>query len=659
MLAAFAFALTSCGGDPAKPDVPPALTLTTTGVSTSIVSGATVQLTARVTDKRGSAVQNPVLLWSSSDGNVATVSPAGLVRGAVAGSAIIQATATTEGASGSITVTVVPGAAAKLVVSVQPAGVASGTVMSTQPVVEVRDAADNVVTTATPVVTAALASGGGTLNGTVSVTAVQGIARFTDLSLSGTIGPKALQFSSSVLALVQSASFTLQAGAPVAVQVVVNPLTLRSGLASATPLTVALTDLSFNVVPLAGRRIVTRVSSGVGVTLISGTTAITDAQGRASFPNLIVTGAASTRSLTVTADSTASPGSASIALVGGRPRSLAFERDAPESAELGVAIIPPPIVRLIDSVGNTAPEARVAIRASLAGATNSVTGDSVVTDSLGRATFASLTIQGSTGLRALQFSSAGLTTIASRNVAIVPADTSTPPTFITTSTTASDTTQRIIVLNTPTAVFTPYLSARNAQNQPMGTAGVRWVSRDPSRATVATDGRITGVRGGRTFVVAQASKNSAVADSVLVFVPTTATGPIVRATLPSYRIATDTFSIIVQVESRDERPFAAADLEIAWPGSASSPYSPFIVTSVLALRAGVVIGSIDRQDNARVTWASTTPVSGAVQLVRLVCRVNQRNVGNQMVITLNQLLTSDLTDIASLASIFQPVVIVP
>jgi uncharacterized protein YjdB len=36
----------------------------------------------------------------------------------------------------------------------------------------------------------------------------------------------------------------------------------------------------------------------------------------------------------------------------------------------------------------------------------------------------------------------------------------------------------------------------------MGTAGVRWFSRDPSRATVGADGHITGVRGGRTFVVA-------------------------------------------------------------------------------------------------------------------------------------------------------------
>ncbi|MFO0096098.1 MAG: hypothetical protein ACK54K_17550, partial [Gemmatimonadaceae bacterium] len=80
---------------------------------------------------------------------------------------------------------------------------------------------------------------------------------------------------------------------------------------------------------------------------------------------------------------------------------------------------------------------------------------------------------------------------------------------------------------------------------------------------------------------------------------------------------------------------------------------------ITTLRSGVVAQTVDAQQNVRVTWTSATPVAGPVQLVRLVCRVNQRNVGNQVVFTLNQLLTGDLTDVTAVTSIFNPVVIVP
>ena len=179
------------------------------------------------------------------------------------------------------------------------------------------------------------------------------------------------------------------------------------------------------------------------------------------------------------------------------------------------------------------------------------------------------------------------------------------------------------------------------------------------RAAMAADGRITGAREGRTFVVAEASRNTAVADSLLVFVPKTGTGPIIRTTLPSYRITTDTFSIVVQIESRDGQPLSAADLEIAWPGVAAFPYSPFTVTAFSKLRTGVEASQVDAQETLRVTWTSATPVNGPVQLIRLSCRVYTRRAGNQLVIRLNQLLQGDLTDVTASTSVFNPIVIIP
>lgn len=461
--------------------------------------------------------------------------------------------ATAGAASGTTTITVTPGAPSRLAVITQPSGAASGARLTTQPVIEVRDNADNLVTTSTMAITASIL-GNGALSGAVQASAVAGVARFADLALTGAAGARALQFSGTGVAGATSSTFTLTAGAPAA---------------------------------------------------------------------------------------------------------LIFERDVPATSDLGAAFAPPPVVRLVDNAGNLAAVAGVSVRATATLSAVTLRNDIVSTDSVGRATFAGLAATAGATTSTLQFTSAGLPTLVSRAITLSPPDTIGTPTFITTSTTAADTNEKVVVLSTPTATVTPALSARTAQQQPMLNASVQWAVRDASRATVAADGRITGLQGGRTWVVAQATRNAQVADSLLVFVPRSATGPIVRTQLPTYRITTDTFSIIVQVESRDGRPLAAADLEVAWPGSQSSPFSPLTVTSFTALRSGVTFTQPDGRQVVRIAWASTTPASGPVQLLRLNCRVNQRGVGNQVIITLKQLLTGDLTDVTALASVFNPVIIVP
>ena len=112
---------------------------------------------------------------------------------------------------------------------------------------------------------------------------------------------------------------------------------------------------------------------------------------------------------------------ASLSLVGGLPTRLAIERDVPVGGEAGVPLSPPPILRMLDSVGNSAADAGVVVRAALSGGAGTLTNGSASTDSLGRATFTGLTIVGGTGIRALQFSSDGLTGVGSRSVTVAPA----------------------------------------------------------------------------------------------------------------------------------------------------------------------------------------------------------------------------------------------
>src|SRR5258705_11193273 len=71
----------------------------------------------------------------------------------------------------------------QLVILTQPSATATaGVAFSQQPVVRVEDALGNLETADnTTVVTASIASGGGTLQGTVTATAVGGVATFTNL----------------------------------------------------------------------------------------------------------------------------------------------------------------------------------------------------------------------------------------------------------------------------------------------------------------------------------------------------------------------------------------------------------------------------------------------------------------------------------------------
>lgn len=89
------------------------------------------------------------------------------------------------------------GGRAKLVITVQPQAGAFAAPFAVQPVVEVRDARGNRVAGEVRVTVSAE---GGELGGTVTVTAADGVAAFTDLSLAGAAGPRTLTFSAPEMA---------------------------------------------------------------------------------------------------------------------------------------------------------------------------------------------------------------------------------------------------------------------------------------------------------------------------------------------------------------------------------------------------------------------------------------------------------------------------
>ncbi len=85
----------------------PVASVTVAPASGSVAVGSTLQLTATPKDANGNPLSGRVITWSSSDGTVATVNGSGLVRGVAAGGPV-TITATSEGKSGTASVTVTP-----------------------------------------------------------------------------------------------------------------------------------------------------------------------------------------------------------------------------------------------------------------------------------------------------------------------------------------------------------------------------------------------------------------------------------------------------------------------------------------------------------------------------------------------------------------------
>ncbi len=282
---AFSAIAVACGGEAAAPDTTPVAVVVVGG--STVASGSTLALSASATNRSGSVIAGTTFVWSSADPAIASVSNAGVVTGGAVGTTTIKATAGGIPSTGT-TITVTPGAPAVLVVKTQPAAGLVGSALA--PIlVEIRDAAGNPVPTATPVVTASIATGGGTVSGTPAVAAVGGVATFSNLLISNS-GIHTLSFSATGLTGATSTSIDVTIPTPPTIAFSLPADTIR-GVVGSTP--------------SARTMLVTNAGSGV----VSGlTAAITYAAGEPSgWLSATLTGATAPATLTYTAATTNLP----------------------------------------------------------------------------------------------------------------------------------------------------------------------------------------------------------------------------------------------------------------------------------------------------------------------------------------------------------------
>ena len=334
-----------------------------TPLSAPVGVGTGLQLTAVATDARGTPLNGRVIVWASSDSAVATVSAGGLVTGVSLGAASI--TATSEGESGSASITVTPGPATQLAFTSQPGTLTAGVPIAPALQVTARDVGGNTAIGFSGKVTVAIATnpGGAALSGTTTVDAVAGVATFSDLSLDKSGTGYTLQASSGSLATGTSVALTVVPAQAVGLAFAVQPSAATAGAALVPAVQVVAQDAFANTVPSFGDTVTVALVANPNGGTLSGTRRVLAVNGTASFADLSLDRAGSGYALAAATPSLSSGTSAQFTVAPGAvSASQSMLSVSPNvitsSSGTSVSTI---TVAVRDALGNTIPGVTVAV----------------------------------------------------------------------------------------------------------------------------------------------------------------------------------------------------------------------------------------------------------------------------------------------------------
>ncbi len=387
-----------------------------------VMVAQSTQLTATAFDAGGDPLPGRVIAWQASNPAIAAVTTTGVVLGVSEGGPV-TITATSEGKTGSSTVTVGPRPAMRLGLVQQPGSSSAGQPIIPAVRVAIQNDLGGTVTTASNQVTIALGSnpGGATLSGSTTVAAVSGIATFANLSLDRADAGYTLTVSSGSLMPATSSAFNIVAGSANQLAFTTAPPgTARSGVPLSPQPVLQLRDGSGNAAGQSGVVVTASMASGTA-TLSGGTSATTNAAGSATFSTLSLNGSSGTVTLAFSAPGLAPVISGPITLGAGNAVALAMVTQPSGSAQSGVTLAVQPWIELRDASGNDVNQGGVAITASIASGPAGATlggGTLAITNGGGTAQFHDLAISGAAGSYTLSFSSGGLTPVISGTIAL-------------------------------------------------------------------------------------------------------------------------------------------------------------------------------------------------------------------------------------------------
>ncbi|HZN91382.1 MAG TPA: invasin domain 3-containing protein, partial [Myxococcales bacterium] len=382
------------------------------------VPGSTLPVTITLAGGTPGAILGGTRTVAAVDG-VAVFSTLAVDR-AGAGYTLVAA-ASGLGTTTSAAFDVTAGASNKLAFIVQPADTAAGATITPSIQVALQDAAGNLITTGTAVVTLAL-MGTGTLSGSTSVAASGGIATFSNLSIDRAQSGATLVATASMFTGATSQAFNILPGAANRLAFSTQPSNVASGAAIAPAVQVTVQDALGNTVTGDTRTVALGMGNNPGGATLSGTTSVSAVAGVATFNNVSLDKAGSGYTLIASAAGVSSAVSAGFNVTAGPASKLAFITQPPASVASNATFAAAVQVAIQDAAGNTIPTAGNAVTLSLSGGTAGAVLSGTLTQAAvgGIATFAGLSVDLAGAGYALNATGAALTSATSTSFTVVP-----------------------------------------------------------------------------------------------------------------------------------------------------------------------------------------------------------------------------------------------
>ncbi|HSD32083.1 MAG TPA: hypothetical protein VLB49_09255 [Gemmatimonadales bacterium] len=334
------------------------------------------------------------------------------------------ATGVTGTTSSAFNITV--GAAAKLGFLVQPGSTTGGGTIAPAVQVEVRDAGGNRVTTATNSVTVAIGTNpnSGTLGGTKTVAAVNGVASFSTLSIDSAGIGYALSATATGLTAATSSAFSISVGPATRLGFLVQPTNAGSGALISPAVQVEVRDLGGNRVTTATTNITLAIGTNPSNGVLTGTNPKAAVAGVATFSDLSVDKNGTGYTLTAAGGGLTGATSAAFNIQVGGATKLAFVNQ-PGNATGGATIAPAVTVAVQDAGGNVVTSAtnNVTLAIGTNPGSGALSGTKTVAAVNGIATFSTLSVDSAGTGYTLAAAATGLTgaTSGTFNITVGPA----------------------------------------------------------------------------------------------------------------------------------------------------------------------------------------------------------------------------------------------
>jgi hypothetical protein len=337
-------------------------------------------------------------------------------------------TSTNGGTGGTATATLtVYGPATKLVFVTQPSNTVAGAAITPAVTVQVQDASGNVVQNSSAPVTMTIGTnpGGGTLGGTTTVNAVNGVATFSTLSINKTGTGYTLSAASSGLSGATSSTFNITPGTATQLVFTTQPSSsANAGTPFATQPTITVEDANSNTVTGNAASITLAIGTNPsGGTLTCTTNPLGATNGVATFAGCSINLAGNGYTLTAASAGLTGATSAAINVSVGPAAKLIFVQQPTNTVE-ATAIAPGITVQVQDAGGNVVNSSSASIAMTIGtnpgGGTLSGTTTVNANGTSGLASFSTLSINKTGTGYTLVASSSGLTSATSSGFNITP-----------------------------------------------------------------------------------------------------------------------------------------------------------------------------------------------------------------------------------------------